>query len=232
LLTSYPRLTRAGREAVIEAMATRLESANALLDAIATGSVPAEDLGPTALRQLQLMGEAALTERLAKVLPGSRLLAVDKLKQLAQYREQLTAERLAAADLAQGRLLYSQHCGKCHKLFGEGGAIGPELTGAQRGNLDYWLSNIVDPSATVGTNYRLSIIALTDGRILNGVVGAKTERTVAIQTASEALVLERSEIDAMEESDLSLMPEGQLNAFSADEIRDLVGFLMSDTGAH
>jgi putative membrane-bound dehydrogenase-like protein len=231
MLSSYPHLNRAAREAVIEALATRVDSANALLDAIAGGTVPAADLGPTALRQLQLMGDAALSARLAKVLPSSRLLSDDKLKQLAQYREQLTPEQLATANLTQGRQLYSQHCGKCHKLFGEGGAIGPELTGAQRGNLDYWLSNVADPSATVGTNYRLSIIALTDGRILNGVVGAKTERTVSIQTASETLVLERSEIEAMEESDLSLMPEGQLNALSADEIRDLVGYLMSDAGA-
>ncbi len=231
LLTSYPRLNPTAREAVIEAMATHVDSANALLDAIAAGSVPAKDIGPTALRQLQLMGDAALTERLAKELPGTRLLVEDKLKQLERYREQLTPELLAAANLVQGRLLYSQHCGKCHKLFGEGGAIGPELTGAQRGNLDYWLSNVVDPSATVGTNYRLSVIALTDGRILNGVVGAKTERTVSIQTASEALVLERSEIEAMEESDLSLMPEGQLNSLTSNEIRDLVGYLMSDAGA-
>ncbi len=218
----------AGREAVIEAVVTRVDAANALLDAVAADSLAAADVPPFALRQMQLLGDAKLTERLIQLWPETRLLDGDKLAELAKYREQLSPERLKTADLAQGRALYTQHCGKCHKLFGEGGAIGPELTGAQRDNLDYWLQNIVDPSATVGTNYRLSIIALADGRILNGVIGAQTERTVSIQTATESLVLERSEIDEIQPSELSLMPEGQFNALTEDQIRNLVGYLMAN----
>lgn len=230
LLAHYPKLNAAAREAAVEALATRVDTANALLDAVSDGTVKPGDINASALRLLQLLGDADLAKKLAATLPETRLLAGDKLQQLANLREQLTSERLAQTDLAKGRALYSQHCGKCHKLFGEGGAIGPELTGAQRDSLDYWLSNIIDPSATVGTNYRLSIIALQDGRVLNGVIGAQTERTVAIQTASENLVIERDQIDEIQPSELSLMPEGQLNAFSADEVRDLVGYLMSNTG--
>ena len=62
---------------------------------------------------------------------------------------QLSAARLAEADRVKGRQLFDKSCGKCHKLFGTGGAIGPELTGAQRGNLNYLLENILDPSATL-----------------------------------------------------------------------------------
>jgi putative heme-binding domain-containing protein len=123
-------------------------------------------------------------------------------------------------------MLYAEHCGKCHRLFGEGGTVGPELTGGQRGSLDYWLQNIVDPSATVGTNYRLSIVELKDGRILNGIVGTQTDRTIALQTATENVTLERGEIETIEASQLSIMPEGQLNALTDEQIRDLIGYLM------
>lgn len=228
LLSQYGKMPAKGREAVIEALVTRVDAAHALLDAVAAGRVLAAKVPPFALRQMQLLGDAALTKRLAEIWPEANLLDGEKLTQIARYREQLQSERLSAADLKQGRILYAQHCGKCHKLFGEGGAIGPELTGAQRDNLDYWLQNIVDPSATVGTNYRLSVIALTDGRVLNGVVGAQSERTVAIQTATESLVLERVEIDEIQPAELSLMPEGQFNSMSDDQIRDLVAYLMSN----
>lgn len=226
MLRHYAGFSPSAREAVIEALITRADTAGALIDAVAARNIASADVPVIALRQMQLLGDAALTTRIEQTWPETKLLAADKVEQLAKLREKLTPESLSAADLAHGQQLYTQHCGKCHKLFGDGGTIGPELTGAQRGQLDYWLQNIVDPSATVGTNYRLSIIELKDGRALNGIVGAQTDRTIVLQTATERVVLERSEIEELQASNLSIMPEGQLNAMSGEQIRDLIGYLM------
>ena len=55
-------------------------------------------------------------------------------------------------------------CASCHQLYGYGGEIGPDLTGAGRDNLDYLLENIVDPSASVSADFRMVVVAMNDGR--------------------------------------------------------------------
>ncbi len=75
---------------------------------------------------------------------------------------------LATANLANGRALYASVCGACHVMYGEGGKIGPDLTGSGRANLDYLLENIADPSAVVSADYRMSLVTLKDGRASAG----------------------------------------------------------------
>ncbi|MEY4189889.1 MAG: hypothetical protein RIR17_625, partial [Planctomycetota bacterium] len=74
------------------------------------------------------------------------------------------------ADLVQGRLLFQKVCANCHGLFGQGGNLGPDLTGSQRSNLEYLLENILEPNATVAADYRMSAVTLKDGRLLTGLV--------------------------------------------------------------
>src|SRR5262249_1642212 len=116
-----------------------------------------------------------------------------------------------------------------HRLYGRGGEIGPDLTGAGRDNLDYLLENIVDPSATVSADFRMVVAAMRDGRVLNGLVRAQSPRTVTLQTQTEAIVLDRSEIEALKPSPSSLMPDSLLDPLSAAEIRDLIAYLAHPT---
>jgi putative heme-binding domain-containing protein len=144
-------------------------------------------------------------------------------------RKMLTSETLARADTSHGRLLFSKSCANCHTLFGEGKKIAPDLTGAQRNNLNYLLENIVDPSATVSKNFQMRVVLLEDGRVLNGVVLAQNEKTLTIQTATNQVVIQRDDVDIMQDSKLSMMPENLLNVLKDKQIRDLVGYLMSLT---
>ena len=88
------------------------------------------------------------------------------------------------------------------------------------------LENIVDPSAVVTADFRMSIVDLKDGRVLNSLIAAKTERTLTLKTMTETLTIERSEIAECRESTLSLMPEGLLEALPAEQARDLIAYLM------
>ena len=45
--------------------------------------------------------------------------------------------------------MFQQICSTCHKIFGEGNAVGPDLTTADRRNIDVLLQNIVNPSAYI-----------------------------------------------------------------------------------
>src|SRR5262249_42838197 len=144
-----------------------------------------------------------------------------------KYKAQLTPEALKAADVAKGRLVFKNTCSACHKLFDDGGDIGPELTGSQRANLDYLLENVLDPSAVVAPEYQMVVFLLKSRRVLNGYVRREDDRAVVVQTEKEAVVVPKNEIAGRTETKLSVMPDGLLDKLSAEEVRDLVAYLAS-----
>src|SRR5262249_5877642 len=144
-------------------------------------------------------------------------------------KQQLDPPTLARADRRRGRALFDRVCASCHRLHGQGSEIGPDLTGSGRENLDYLLENIVDPGAAVSADFRMVVVAMSDGRILNGLVKAQTARTLTLQTQTEALSLDRSEIEGVRPSASSLMPDGLLDPLKPEEIRDLIAYLAHPT---
>ena len=122
--------------------------------------------------------------------------------------------------------MFRQSCASCHKLYGEGKSIGPDLTGANRSNLEYLLINIVDPGAVVPRQFTTSVVALKDGRVINGVVIVATEQTLTLQTDKDQITLNRDEIEELRDTGKSLMPDGMLDKLNDQEIRDLFAFMM------
>ena len=115
----------------------------------------------------------------------------------------------------------------CHKLFGEGQAVGPELTGSQRANLDYVLENVLDPNAVVPFDYKMTQFYLKDGRQVSGLVKKDTPQAVTVRTVNEEVVIPVADIDERKPTNNSVMPEGLFDALKPDEVRDLVKYLMS-----
>jgi len=231
ILARYPQLYPHERPQAIMALVSRPKFASELLGAIAEGKVAKSDLGSAAARQIRGFNNAKLTAQLVAVWGEARETPADKLQLIASLKARHTADFLAKADIAQGRALYAGVCGQCHKLFGEGGAIGPDLTGSGRRNLDYLLQNIVDPNAVVDAAYYLNTITMKDGRVLSGIVGAQTERTLTLRSIGQETTLDKTDIVKRETLPISLMPEALLQALSAEQQRDLLAYLMSETGA-
>ena len=76
------------------------------------------------------------------------------------------------------------------------------------------------------------VVAMHDGRVLNGLIKAQTARTLTLQTQTEAIALDRSEIEGVRPSSSSLMPDGLLDPLQPDEVRDLVALpVASHAGA-
>ncbi|NQV23237.1 MAG: c-type cytochrome [Rhodopirellula sp.] len=214
------------REA-IETLVARPTYAAHLLDAVADGKIPRDQVSAFQLRQMQGYEVSHISDRISTLWPELKELAAEKQQQLAELRERLTPETLAKGDASQGRTLFNQSCAKCHTLFGEGKKLAPDLTGAQRSNLNYVLENIVDPSATVSKNFQMTIVLQKDGRVYNGVVVAQNEKTITLQTVDASVVIPRDDIEETALSNLSMMPEGMLKFLSEDQVRDLVKYLMS-----
>ncbi|HYV39443.1 MAG TPA: ThuA domain-containing protein, partial [Gemmataceae bacterium] len=106
-----------------------------------------------------------------------------------------------------------------------------DLTGGGRQNLDFLLGKIFDPSAAVSADFRMSVLNLKDGRVLNGIVTAKTERTLTLKTTTDSLTVQLGDIDSTTESALSLMPDGMLEGLTVNQVRDLVAYLMDKNQA-
>lgn len=225
-LGKYKWIDPPERALVLAELVARPEFARALLEAVARGDVPRADITPFLARQIASLNDAPVTARLTEVWGAMQATDAEQHAALERYRARFTPETLTRADLARGRALYAQACASCHVLYGAGGSVGPDLTGSQRGDLGYLLENLVTPSAVVAAEYRMVVANLKDGRVLNGFIRAQDDRTLTLQTPTEAVVLARAEIESLETSALSLMPEGLLEALDDDEARDLIAYLM------
>ena len=214
------------RELVIRHLANRRETVPLLLDAIETKRIEPTTIDPILLRQFVMMDNAVITSRVSKIWPQINSFGREKITKI-QELETLVNDSEMTPRLENGRQLFRQHCSSCHKLFGEGGNIGPDLTGAQRSNLRYLSENIIDPSASVAENYRVTLIQMMDGTIVSGVLVQEASGTVTIQTAKERLVIEKAEIESRKQSTQSLMPEGLLDSLDDQAKIDLIAYLKS-----
>ncbi len=225
ILQHYESFSESDRADAVLTLASRPAFALALLAAIEKGQIPRRDISAFTVRQLQSMNHAEVNKQLAKAWGEIRAPSKDKTAVIGKYKTRLDEVHLKNANRSTGRGLFVRHCSACHKLFGEGGQVGPELTGAQRSNLDYLLENLVDPSALVGRDYQMTLLQTEDGRVINGIIVQEDDDVVAIQTQNERLKLPKREIEAREKSRVSLMPEGLLDKMSEAELRDLISYL-------
>jgi len=229
LVEAYPKFDPADRPRLVAALSSRATFASALLDAVEAGRVPRTAISALDAQQIRNLGIPGLTDRLGELWGEIRDTPEAKLQLMARYRAELTPARLAVADLSQGRTLFVGSCGACHTLYGEGGTLAPDLTGGQRRHdLDSLLTKIVDPSAELPLDSRYTIVILRDGRIVSGIVENRTATTLTLKTPAESITVAVADIESTQLSSLSIMPEGLFEAFSQDERRDLVGYLMSD----
>jgi putative heme-binding domain-containing protein len=197
------------------------------LQAVTDNKISRQNIQATTLRQLQVLGDDAWNQRIVALFPDANRLTEDKRKQMASLHHLLSSGANVAPDPGRGRKLFDASCAKCHRLFGTGGQVGPELTGSQRSNLHYLVENIIDPSAQLADTYRLSILRLEDGRVLMGVVLQKNDQTLVLQTAEDKVTIPVVEIEEMQQTTKSLMPEGLLDSLSEQQIRDLFAYLQS-----
>jgi putative membrane-bound dehydrogenase-like protein len=227
ILRAYVSFLDNEKADAIHTLTARPAYALALLEAVERGHIPRRDLSAFTVRQMQGLKNKQINEKLAKVWGVLRPASQEKAALMSRYKSLLTPEYLKSADRSQGRLVYTRTCASCHVLFGEGGKIGPELTGAQRTNLDYLLENILDPSAVVASDYQVTVVQTKDGRVITGIIKQETDKVITLQTQNEVIPVPRTDIEERRKSPISMMPEGLLEKLTQEEVRDLVAYLGS-----
>jgi putative membrane-bound dehydrogenase-like protein len=227
LLKYYPTASTQARDRILSLLCSRPPWAKALLEAIASGQIPAKDLKSTHVLRLAQLSDRALLDRLeaawGKV---PRAGSPEKKKRIAEIRGLLPEGDKGSA--ARGKPIFKENCAVCHKLFNDGETIGPDLTGAERGDLDFLLTSLVDPSALVRKEYQGQTVALHDGRVITGLVVDDNDRQLTLVDSNrQKMVIARESIEDVKPSDVSVMPEGLLDKLTEPQIRDLFRYLQS-----
>ncbi|HQX51195.1 MAG TPA: FG-GAP-like repeat-containing protein, partial [Planctomycetaceae bacterium] len=227
LLNHYKKLSNDVRPDAISTLVSRPTWTKMLLTKIGDGEVPSGDLHAYHVRQILSFKNAELEDLLKAHWGEIRETSADRRELVASWKKELTPKTLAKASPGNGRRVYSKTCQNCHRLFGTGGQIGPDITGSNRANLDYILENILDPSAVVGRDYQMTVVALKDGRSVSGLLKLETDSALTIQTINDKVVVPKSEIEERALSSVSMMPERQLDPMTKDDVRDLIAYLSS-----
>ncbi|HIN95078.1 MAG TPA: c-type cytochrome, partial [Planctomycetes bacterium] len=227
LLKRYPRMDRPQKEEIVEVLTTRPSYALKLLAAVEKNQVRREDISAQQAQQLNNLGSAQVREDLERVWGSIQVSSAEQQRQLLAVKQMLQAAESKPADLAAGRALFKKRCANCHRLFGDGENIGPDLTGSGRANLDYILQNTVTPSAVVAAGYRVSIVATKDGRVLTGIVNEVSPQLITVQTAKERVRLQKADVEQVKGLAASLMPDNLLKELNDQQVLNLIRYLAS-----
>ena len=227
ILAAWPTLDGAERRIALDTLAARIESSRALLTVVGSGTIARADLPATTLRRLRDHGDATIDTLIAQHIGLVRDTPEEKVKRIAELKQTLTADILKRADLVHGRAVFAATCMKCHLLFGAGTKIAPDLTGSNRADLDYLLTNMVDPNQVIGKDYQVTNAFMKDGRIVSGILLRENEGAVTLQSENEIVTVARADLQSLKPSKVSLMPEGQLDTLAPEQIRDLIAYLQA-----
>ena len=222
LLSRYSDLDPSQQRAVIETLASRKIYAERLVEALRTKEIQPSAVPVQVARSLKNL----LGKKFTNVYGALPVVGAEREHLIKKYKKLCKPSAVAAADASRGRAVFQKTCAACHMLYGEGGKVGPELTGANRANLDYILLNSVYPSLDVPHAYRTVSVLTVDGRVVNGVLAEEDETKIVLRTPEQPrVVIAKEDIDFRKISRQSMMPDGQLDAMKPQEVIDLVKYL-------
>jgi putative membrane-bound dehydrogenase-like protein len=227
LLAAYADFTPAEKRDAVATLAARAGFAKELMNAIAAKKVPPADVPAEVVRQLRAFEDATLDKQIADLWGTVRETPQERKQLIASWKKRLTAPMAPPGDVNLGRAVFAKTCQNCHTLYGVGGKVGPEITGANRGSIDYLLENILDPSAVIPKEYAATRIVTADDRSIIGIVKGEANGVLTVQTDRELLTIAAADVVSRKSSDLSMMPDDILKQVNEHEFRSLVAYLQT-----
>ena len=222
LLDRYSNFDPEAQKAIIETLATRKAYAEALHLALKEKRVSREALPAYVARSLSLLLGPEFTKEF-----GLKKLPADKEAEIAKYKSLATPAALDRASASSGQKIYQNLCSACHVMYGEGGHIGPELTGSNRADLNYLLLNILYPSDDIADSYKMVTINTKDGRALSGNISEEDGQKVILNMIGQKSTLPKSDIKSRTVSDFSMMPAGLLQSLKNEDVVALFKYMQT-----
>ncbi len=223
-LQALPSLSGPVREAVYQKLLERGAWTALLLDALEAEEVQPTELGPHVAHRLRNHPDRSIAER------ASELAALRKSEEGV---EEILAELLAAVaapgDAVRGKQLFGEQCAKCHAFQGEGGRVGPDLTGMGAHGARELLPFLIDPNRSVEPAYVEYVVETVDGRLVDGVIAREDSQAVVLRNSSGDVEVRRDEIESLRSTGRSPMPTG-FEALGGKALRDILAYLTGSYG--
>jgi putative membrane-bound dehydrogenase-like protein len=213
------------RNAAVNALTTRAAFAKALLDAVAAGRVKREYVTAFNIRQLSQLHDPEIDERVSKTWGRINTTAAEKQATITSLEKVFNEAPLWAYDGNAGREHFQKLCAQCHRLGNDGARIGPELTGAGKNGIHYFLENILDPNAVIGVDFQMTTVETKDGDVISGLLLNESADALTLRTVANEEKVAKNTIARRSTSDKSLMPEGLLEALPQREQIELLKYL-------
>jgi putative membrane-bound dehydrogenase-like protein len=214
------------RSAAQALLASRASWTMELLQAVDAGKIDKTTIAPEAVRKLLLHSSDKIQGLVHKHWGEIKGATTAQMRQ--EIDRLVKVVGAGKGDPYDGKKLFDASCSKCHRLFGKGGDIGPDLTPYKRDDLDNLMLQIVNPSAEIREGYENHFILTTDGRALNGFLLERDDKIVVLRGSDgQTTAIKRDQIDDMKVIPQSLMPEGLLTGMTDQQVRDLFAYLRS-----
>ena len=140
---------------------------------------------------------------------------------------------LHGRDFENGKKMFSGGlCIACHRFGGSGGTSGPDLGSVgKRFSVRDILVAVCEPSQSISEQYLASVVSLKDGGSLHGRLIYKNDKEVAVApnpfNNAEFKKAPADQVTKIEFSQTSMMPPGTISGMNADELKDLIAYLVS-----
>lgn len=231
VLGQYTQMNDDLRSVAQGLLVSRKAWAKDLLAAVDQGKIAPASLPEETVRKLSIHKDEAIAGLIKKHFGEVAGASTEEMQaQLEKYLKLLAAstEENPGGDPYPGKALYTQMCGKCHKLHDAGGQVGPDLTSFKRDDVRTMLLNIINPSAEIREGFETFVASTTEGRVVTGFLVEQDPQVVVLRTAEgQTVTLDRDDIDELLPQKKSIMPEGQLKTLTDEQVRDLFAYLRS-----
>ena len=219
LVTVFPKLEPALRDAAFNQILKRADWAVAFLDASQGGGIELDKLSPGDKDRLRNHPDRGVARRMQRMLAESPA---------AREKDALIAGLIPAVgqrgNLETGKVVFTATCAICHKFGDLGREVGPTLDGMGAHSPADLLVHIVDPNREVDPSFHAWNIEMKNGELHAGVIARENPKTVVLRTQVAELELAVDQIKSRQNTGRSLMPEG-FEALGGEMMRDMLTFI-------
>lgn len=227
VLSSYGKFAADLQPKAIELLTQRATWAKQLLTAVGDKQIPATAINLNQARRLKELKDDELSKLLATHWGQVREGRDPNREQYIANMKALI--RKSPGDELAGEKVFKKLCAQCHKIYGEGMEVGPDITRNGRNDFTQLLSNVFDPSLVIGAGYRSYTVVTTGGRVLNGLLAEDSPQRIVLKVqGGKQEIIARSDIDELKVSEVSLMPDQLEKQLSQQEIIDLFAYITLD----
>lgn len=230
LIERFNGFSASERTATLSALTAKPPLALSLLQAVEAGKFEKKHLTALHARQLRNLRNAEVTRALDRVWGRTGETSNDAKATIARLGDVYRNAPLWSYDAKAGRAVYERLCVSCHAMDtgSSVGKLGPNLNGTWRNGVAYFLENIIDPNAVVGTDFQLNLVTKKDGSVISGMIEKESDTALLVRTMTETVNVPKADIKTREVTTQSLMPAGLLEALPEKEMIELLLFLTTE----